>query len=118
LDLCCRLVSSCCAAVAWLTHARANRQERERASEHEHRLMRQEVILREANAQRAGAAAAASSFLAAVLTEMYLCNVCSCHETLRRNGRGQSAARRSRPRCGRLGAPSSSPRRRRSSPQR
>jgi hypothetical protein len=30
-------------------------------------------------------------FLAAVLTEMYLCNVCSCQEILRHNGRGQSA---------------------------
>jgi hypothetical protein len=29
-----------------------------------------------------------ASFLAAVLTEMYLCNVCSCEELLRRNGRG------------------------------
>jgi hypothetical protein len=28
------------------------------------------------------------SFLAAVLTEIYLCNVCSCPEVLRRNGRG------------------------------
>jgi hypothetical protein len=27
--------------------------------------------------------------LAAVLTEIYLCNVCSCQEILRRNGRGQ-----------------------------
>jgi hypothetical protein len=31
------------------------------------------------------------SFLAAVLTEIYLCNVCSCPEILRRNGRGQVA---------------------------
>eukprot|EP01047_Picozoa_sp_COSAG01_P044214 COSAG01_NODE_3982_length_5467_cov_3.487891_3_plen_101_part_00 len=30
-------------------------------------------------------------FLAGVLTEMYLCNVYSCQEILRRNGRGQSA---------------------------
>jgi pyruvate dehydrogenase kinase 2/3/4 len=28
--------------------------------------------------------------LAAVLTEIYLCGVCSCQEILRRNGRGQS----------------------------
>jgi hypothetical protein len=34
-----------------------------------------------------GAASVASS-LAAVLTEIYLCNVCSCQEILRRNGRG------------------------------
>jgi hypothetical protein len=34
-------------------------------------------------------AAAVASFVAAVLTEMYLCNVCSCQEMLRRNGRGQ-----------------------------
>ena len=70
--------------------ARANRQEHERASEHEHRLMRQEVMLREANAQRAGATAAAS-FLAAVLTEIYLCDVGSCRYSLGRNGRGQEA---------------------------
>jgi ATP-dependent RNA helicase RhlE len=37
---------------------------------------------------RAGAAAVVS-FLAAVLTEIYLCNVCSCQEILRHNGRGQ-----------------------------
>jgi hypothetical protein len=30
---------------------------------------------------------------AAVLTEIYLCNVCSCQEILRRNGRGQGGAR-------------------------
>jgi hypothetical protein len=29
------------------------------------------------------------SFVAAVLTEIYRCNVCSCPEILRRNGRGQ-----------------------------
>jgi predicted amidohydrolase len=33
-------------------------------------------------------AASVASFLAAVLTEIYLCNVCSCQEILRRNGRG------------------------------
>jgi hypothetical protein len=39
-------------------------------------------------------AAAVVSFLAAVLTEIYLCNVCSCHqEMLRRNGRGQLCRR-------------------------
>ena len=37
---------------------------------------------------RAGAAAVVS-FLAAFLTEIYLCNVCSCQEILRHNGRGQ-----------------------------
>jgi hypothetical protein len=34
-------------------------------------------------------ATSVASFLAAVLTEIYLCNVCSCQEILRRNGRGQ-----------------------------
>jgi hypothetical protein len=33
-------------------------------------------------------AAAVASFQAAVLAEIYLCNVCSCQEMLRRNGRG------------------------------
>jgi hypothetical protein len=33
-------------------------------------------------------AASVVSFLAAVLAEIYLCNVCSCQEVLRRNGRG------------------------------
>jgi pyrroline-5-carboxylate reductase len=33
-------------------------------------------------------AAAVASFLAAVMTEIYLCDVCSCQELLRRNGRG------------------------------
>jgi hypothetical protein len=37
--------------------------------------------------RRRGAASVAS-FLAAVVTEIYLCNVCSCQEILRRNGRG------------------------------
>jgi hypothetical protein len=32
-----------------------------------------------------------ASFEAAVLTEIYLCNVCSWQEILRRNGRGQKA---------------------------
>jgi hypothetical protein len=40
-----------------------------------------------------GGAAAVASFLAAVLTEIYLCNVCSCPKLLRRNGRGQAGAR-------------------------
>jgi hypothetical protein len=35
-----------------------------------------------------GGAASVASFLAAVFTEIYLCNVCSCQEILRRNGRG------------------------------
>eukprot|EP01047_Picozoa_sp_COSAG01_P069817 COSAG01_NODE_10427_length_2168_cov_2.747221_3_plen_225_part_00 len=43
-------------------------------------------------------AAAVASFLAAVLTEIYLCNVRSCPEILSRNGRGQG---------GRCGAPRS-----------
>jgi hypothetical protein len=34
-------------------------------------------------------AASAASLLAAALTEIALCNVCSCQEILRRNGRGQ-----------------------------
>eukprot|EP01047_Picozoa_sp_COSAG01_P068111 COSAG01_NODE_9770_length_2349_cov_1.145333_3_plen_61_part_00 len=33
-------------------------------------------------------ATSVASFLAAVLTVIYLCNVCSCHEILRCNGRG------------------------------
>jgi beta-glucosidase-like glycosyl hydrolase len=33
-------------------------------------------------------AASVASFQAAVLTDIYLRNVCSCHEILRRNGRG------------------------------
>eukprot|EP01047_Picozoa_sp_COSAG01_P071277 COSAG01_NODE_11021_length_2025_cov_19.414313_4_plen_149_part_00 len=40
-----------------------------------------------------GGVAAAASFLAAVLTEIYLCNVCSCQQILRRNGRGQHVDR-------------------------
>jgi hypothetical protein len=35
-------------------------------------------------------AAAVASFVAAVLTEMYLCGVCSCQEILRGSGRGQA----------------------------
>jgi hypothetical protein len=35
-------------------------------------------------------AASVASFVASVLTEIYLCNVCSCQEILRRNGRGQA----------------------------
>jgi hypothetical protein len=34
-------------------------------------------------------AASVASLLAAILTEIYLWNVCSCHEILRRNGLGQ-----------------------------
>eukprot|EP01047_Picozoa_sp_COSAG01_P020881 COSAG01_NODE_1195_length_11304_cov_118.555823_4_plen_244_part_00 len=45
------------------------------------------------NADTAGAAAVAS-ILAAVLTDSYLCGVCSCQEILRRNGRGQQRRRR------------------------
>jgi hypothetical protein len=40
-----------------------------------------------------GAAAAVASILAAVLTEMYLCDVCSCQEILSRSGRGQESWR-------------------------
>eukprot|EP01047_Picozoa_sp_COSAG01_P053602 COSAG01_NODE_5763_length_4048_cov_1.373259_3_plen_116_part_00 len=39
-------------------------------------------------APMAGATSVASVW-AAVVTEIYLCNVCSCQEILRRNGRGQ-----------------------------
>jgi hypothetical protein len=47
---------------------------------------------RNEGAPEEGGAAAVASFWAAVLTEMYLCNVCSGHfEILRRNGRGQVA---------------------------
>eukprot|EP01049_Picozoa_sp_SAG25_P007139 SAG25_NODE_567_length_6885_cov_9.281757_5_plen_56_part_00 len=38
-------------------------------------------------------ATSVASLLAAVLTEIYLCNVCSCQEILRRHGRGQSWCR-------------------------
>jgi hypothetical protein len=41
-----------------------------------------------ARAHRASGAAAVASFLAAVLTEIYLCGICSCQEILRRSGRG------------------------------
>jgi hypothetical protein len=34
--------------------------------------------------------AAVASFCAAVVTEIYLCDVCSCHEIWRRNGRRQA----------------------------
>jgi hypothetical protein len=37
-------------------------------------------------------AQAVASFVAAVLTELYLCNVCSCPEILRRHGRAQVLA--------------------------
>eukprot|EP01047_Picozoa_sp_COSAG01_P071938 COSAG01_NODE_11306_length_1962_cov_1.798175_1_plen_48_part_10 len=40
------------------------------------------------HAMAEGGEASVASFLAAVLTEIYLCNVCSCQEILRRNGRG------------------------------
>ena len=42
--------------------------------------------------QRLRGAAAVASFLAAVLTEIYLRGVCFCQEILRRNGRGQAGA--------------------------
>jgi hypothetical protein len=38
--------------------------------------------------------AAVASFLSAVLTEIDLCDACSCQEILRRNGRGQPMAAR------------------------
>jgi hypothetical protein len=44
-------------------------------------------------------AAAVASFWAAILAEMHLCNVCSCQEVLRRNGRGQAAAGDQGPPC-------------------
>jgi hypothetical protein len=44
------------------------------------------------DAERERGAASVASLLAAVLTEIYLCNVCFCHEILRRNGHGQRTA--------------------------
>jgi hypothetical protein len=41
---------------------------------------------------RQAGAAAVASFLAAALTEIYLCDVCSCQDILRRNGRGQTGS--------------------------
>jgi hypothetical protein len=43
-----------------------------------------------AELRAAAGAADGASFSKVVLTEIYLCNVCSCQEILRRNGRGQS----------------------------
>jgi hypothetical protein len=36
-----------------------------------------------------GTTAVLASFVATVVTEIYLCNVCACHEILRRSGRRQ-----------------------------
>jgi hypothetical protein len=47
--------------------------------------------------------AAVASFLAAVLTEMYLCNVRASPEILRRNGRGQTRHRRPAAPCALVG---------------
>jgi hypothetical protein len=44
----------------------------------------------DAGGRQSAGAASVASFVAAVLSEIYLCNVCSCQEILRRNGRGQS----------------------------
>eukprot|EP01047_Picozoa_sp_COSAG01_P028543 COSAG01_NODE_1921_length_8901_cov_18.211770_5_plen_304_part_00 len=44
-----------------------------------------------AGGRRAPGAACAASFWAAVLTEIYLCNVCSYQDILRRNGRAPAA---------------------------
>jgi hypothetical protein len=59
----------------------------------QHLRLRVQLGLRRVRAagprQRPGVAAAAS-FLAAVLAEIYLCDACSCHEILSRNGRGQN----------------------------
>jgi hypothetical protein len=52
-----------------------------------HKAQQQKVAA--ARASERGAAAVAP-FLAAVVTEIYLCSVCSCPEILRRNGRGQA----------------------------
>jgi hypothetical protein len=41
---------------------------------------------------RQAGTAAVASFLAAALTEIYLCDVCSCQDILRRNGRGQTGS--------------------------
>jgi hypothetical protein len=51
-------------------------------------------------AWRGWQARAVASFSAAVLTEIYLCNVCSCQEILRRNDDGScAAAAHPRPLC-------------------
>eukprot|EP01047_Picozoa_sp_COSAG01_P013632 COSAG01_NODE_646_length_14556_cov_9.736806_15_plen_91_part_00 len=44
--------------------------------------------LRDLDRRAAAGAASVASSQAAVLAEIYLCNVCSCQEILRRNGRG------------------------------
>ena len=49
---------------------------------------RLEKVLEEHVKRYALGAASVAAFLAGDLTEMYLCNACSCHEILRRNGRG------------------------------
>jgi hypothetical protein len=47
-----------------------------------------ELIFDALESHRSDGAASVASFEAAVLTEIYLCNVCSCQEVLRRNGHG------------------------------
>jgi hypothetical protein len=49
---------------------------------------RLEKVLEEHVKRYALGAPSVAGFLAGGLTEMYLCNPCSCHEILRRNGRG------------------------------
>jgi hypothetical protein len=51
--------------------------------------MKKQLVFPAARAELKRGAAAVASFLAAVLTEICLCGVCSCHEILRRNSRGQ-----------------------------
>jgi hypothetical protein len=46
-----------------------------------------------------GGAAAVASFSAAILTEIYICYVCSCQGILRRNGRGQALEAEDAQRC-------------------
>jgi hypothetical protein len=45
-------------------------------------------VLLGSRCEREQGAASVASFLTAVFTEIYLCNVCFCQEILRRNGRG------------------------------
>jgi hypothetical protein len=66
----------CAGAGRWLLHSR-----RARCSSG-----------RRGRARTSSGATSVASFLAAVLTEIYLCNACSCQEILRRNGRGQASA--------------------------
>eukprot|EP01047_Picozoa_sp_COSAG01_P069574 COSAG01_NODE_10328_length_2192_cov_4.946011_3_plen_81_part_00 len=66
---------------------RLSAREAELAQQHQ----QQQLAEREARAVERNAEEVRRSlraFRRPVLTEIYLCNVCSCHEILRRNGRG------------------------------